>query len=112
MTQKRYHAFSEELKRRFGCRVQRISVDAGFSCPNRDGKVGSSGCIYCGGRGSGSFGILPELSVTEQLAHGKEIMTRKYKAQRFIAYFQPFSNTYAPVERLRAVYEEALAVKD
>ncbi len=112
MTQKRYQAFSEELKLRFGCRVQRISLDAGFTCPNRDGKVGSSGCIYCGGTGSGSFGIRPELTVTEQLAHGKEIMARKYKAQQFIAYFQPFSNTYAPVERLRAFYEEALAVKD
>ena len=112
MTQKRYNAFSEELKRRFGCRVHRISVDAGFTCPNRDGTVGSSGCIYCGGRGSGSFGIRPELSVAGQLEHGKEIMVRKYKAQQFIAYFQPYSNTYAPVARLRAIYEEALAVKD
>ncbi len=112
MTQKRYHAFSEELKRRFGCRVHRISVDAGFTCPNRDGTVGSSGCIYCGGRGSGSFGIRPELSVAEQLGHGKGIMARKYKAQKFIAYFQPYSNTYAPVARLRTIYEEALAVKD
>ncbi|KAF0220797.1 MAG: putative radical SAM [Geobacteraceae bacterium] len=112
MTEKRYNSFSEELKREFGCRVHRISVDAGFTCPNRDGTVGRSGCIYCGGEGSGSFGIARGLSVTEQIEHGKEVMVRKYKAQKFIAYFQPYSNTYAPVERLRLLYDEALAVRD
>jgi radical SAM protein (TIGR01212 family) len=112
LTEKRYNIFSEELKRVFGCRVQRISVDAGFSCPNRDGTVGSSGCIYCGGAGSGSFGIVRGATVREQLEHGKEVMVRKYKAQKFIAYFQPYSNTYAPLERLRALYDEALAVED
>ena len=112
MQEKRYKIFSEELKRVFGCRVQRISVDAGFSCPNRDGTVGSSGCIYCGGAGSGSFGIVRGASVSEQLEHGKEVMVRKYKAQKFIAYFQPYSNTYAPLERLRALYDEALKVED
>jgi hypothetical protein len=100
------------MKRVFGCRVHRISVDAGFTCPNRDGSVGSGGCIYCGGAGSGSFGIVPELSVARQIEHGKEIMTRKYKAGKFIAYFQPYSNTYAPVETLRRLYDEALAVPD
>jgi radical SAM protein (TIGR01212 family) len=112
LQEKRYKIFSEELKRVFGCRVQRISVDAGFSCPNRDGTVGSSGCIYCGGAGSGSFGIVRGASVSEQLEHGKEVMVRKYKAQKFIAYFQPYSNTYAPLERLRALYDEALKVED
>lgn len=112
MEKKRYKAFSEDLKRIFGCRVHRISVDAGFTCPNRDGSIGASGCIYCGGKGSGSFGIARELTVSGQLEHGKELMRRKYKAQRFIAYFQAYSNTYAPVERLRVVYDEALAVKD
>jgi len=109
---KRYNAFSEELKRVFGCRVQRISVDAGFSCPNRDGSLDSDGCIFCGGHGSGSHGILRNLSIAGQIEDGKEIMRRKYKAQRFIAYFQAYSNTYAPVGQLRALYTEALSVAD
>jgi radical SAM protein (TIGR01212 family) len=109
---KRYNAFSEELKRVFGCRVQRISVDAGLSCPNRDGSLGSEGCIFCGGHGSGSHGILRNLSIAGQIEDGKEIMRRKYKAQRFIAYFQAYSNTYAPVGQLRVLYTEALSVSD
>lgn len=112
MADKRYNAFSEELKRVFGCRVHRISVDAGFTCPNRDGTVGADGCIYCGGAGSGSFGIARGLPIAAQLEDGKEVMVRKYKAKKFIAYFQPYSNTYAPVQRLAALYDEALAVKD
>jgi len=109
---KLYNSFSEELKRLFGCKAQRISVDAGFTCPNRDGNLDISGCIFCGGSGSGSFGIRAELSITGQLEDGKEIMSRKYKAQKFMAYFQAYSNTYAPVERLREIYAEALSVKD
>lgn len=112
MNEKRYNAFSDELKRVFGCRVHRISVDAGLSCPNRDGSIGTGGCIYCGGEGSGSFGIARGLSVTEQLEDGKEVMERKYKAKKFIAYFQAFTNTYAPVERLARLYDEALSVRD
>jgi uncharacterized protein len=108
----RYNAFSEELKRMFGCRVQRLSVDAGFTCPNRDGTVGVDGCIFCGGKGSGSFGILHGAGVAGQLEHAKEVMVRKYKAALFIAYFQSYSNTYAPIERLKALYDEALAVPD
>jgi len=108
----RYNAFSEELKRVFDCRVQRLSVDAGFTCPNRDGSVGVQGCIFCGGKGSGSFGILQGAGVTGQLEHAKEVMVRKYKAALFIAYFQSFSNTYAPVEQLKGLYDEALAVPD
>ena len=108
----RYNAFSEELKRVFGCKVQRLSVDAGFTCPNRDGSVGTQGCIFCGGKGSGSYGILQGGGVAGQLEHAKEVMVRKYKAARFIAYFQSYSNTYAPVERLRALYDEALGVAD
>ena len=108
----RYKAFSEELKRVFGCRVQRLSVDAGFTCPNRDGSVGTQGCIFCGGKGSGSFGILHGAGVAEQLEHAKEVMVRKYKAAQFLAYFQSYSNTYAPVEHLTRLYDEALAVPD
>ncbi len=112
MNEKRYHPFSEELKKQFGCRVQRISIDAGFTCPNRDGTVGVGGCIFCSDRGSGSFGIAREMSIAAQLEHGKEVMTRKYKAQKFLAYFQPYSNTYAPPEQLKSSYDEALAVAD
>jgi radical SAM protein (TIGR01212 family) len=109
---KRYNSFSVELKRVFGCRVQRISVDAGFTCPNRDGLLDTEGCIFCGGSGSGAYSIRRDLSVAGQLEDGKEVMRRKYKAERFIAYFQAYSNTYAPVERLRACYAEALSVSD
>lgn len=112
MTAKRFNPFSEELKRQFGCRVHRISVDAGFSCPNRDGTLGTGGCIFCSDQGSGSYGIARDMGIAGQVEHGKEVMTRKYKAQKFIAYFQPYSNTYAPPAQLRAVYDEALAVSD
>jgi radical SAM protein (TIGR01212 family) len=112
MTVRRYNAFSDELKRTFGCRVHRVSLDAGFTCPNRDGSVGTDGCIFCGGAGSGSFGISRGEPVAAQLAEGKEVMARKYKAEKFLAYFQSYSNTYAPAERLKALYDEALAVPD
>jgi len=112
MKEKRYNQFSEELKRVFGCRVHRISVDAGFTCPNRDGSVGTAGCIFCSDRGSGSFGIARGESIADQLELGKEVMVRKYKAKKFIAYFQPYSNTYAPVATLRSLYDAALQVED
>lgn len=112
MNGKRYNRFSEELKRIFGCKVQRISVDAGFTCPNRDGSLDTEGCIFCGGSGSGSFGIRRDFEVAAQIEDGKEIMRRKYRASRFIAYFQAYSNTYAPLERLKALYAEALSVAD
>ena len=107
MEAKRYNAFSEELKRVFGCRVHRISIDAGFTCPNRDGTIATGGCIYCAETGSGSFGIARGLSVA-----GKEIMVRKYKAKKFIAYFQAYSNTYKSVDLLKKLYDDALSVKD
>lgn len=110
MEEKRYHLYSQHLKKQFGTRVQKISIDAGFGCPNRDGGRGGAGCIFCDPSGSGSVGIDRLLTVAAQLAAGKEIMQRKYKAQQFIAYFQPFSNTYAPLEELRHLYDEALAV--
>ena len=112
LNSKRYNAFSAELKRVFGCKVQRISIDAGFSCPNRDGTLDTEGCIFCGGQGSGSFGIRRDLHVAAQLEDGKEVMRRKYRAQKFIAYFQAYSNTYAPLEQLRSLFNEALTVTD
>ncbi|HEX9079421.1 MAG TPA: TIGR01212 family radical SAM protein [Desulfuromonadaceae bacterium] len=109
---KRYNAFSDELKRIFGCKVQRISLDAGFTCPNRDGTLDTEGCIFCGGHGSGSHGIRRDLGVAAQVEDGKEVMARKYRAGKFLAYFQAYSNTYAPVDRLRALFDEALSIPD
>ena len=109
---KRYNALSDELKRLFGCRVQRISVDAGFTCPNRDGTLDSNGCVFCGGHGSGSYGILRNLSLVDQIEDGKEVMRRKYKASRFIAFFKAYSNTYAPLDQLKSLYAEAHSVPE
>ncbi len=112
MSAKPYHLFSEHLKQRFGTRVHKISVDAGFGCPNRAGGRSGPGCLFCDPDGSGAVGIERQRSITEQLELGKEVMTRKYRAGKFMAYFQPFSNTLAPVERLKSLYDEALAVED
>ncbi len=109
---KRYSAFSDELKREFGCKVQRISVDAGLTCPNRDGSLDTDGCIFCGGHGSGSYGIRRDLDIVAQLEDGKEVMRRKYRARKFLGYFQAYSNTYAAVVRLRELFSEALTVPD
>lgn len=110
MSQKRYALFSEHLKGRFGGRVHKISVDAGFSCPNRGGTRDLPGCLFCDPGGSGAVGIDRGFPVSEQIERGKEVMTRKYRAGSFLAYFQPFSNTWAAPERLRELYDEALAV--
>lgn len=109
---KRYTAFSDELKRVFGCKVQRISVDARFTCPNRDGVLDTEGCIFCGGHGSGSYGIRRDLDIAAQLEDGKEVMRRKYRADKYIAYFQAYSNTYGTIEQLRGLFNQALAVPD
>lgn len=107
-----YLKFSDQLKSLFGCKVQRISVDAGMTCPNRDGTVGEGGCIFCGGYGSGSYGIKRNLNIAEQLEDGKEIMRRKYKAERFLAYFQAYTATYTSLEQLRTLFDHALCVAD
>lgn len=106
---KRYNAFSDELKRRFGQRVQRVSLDAGFTCPNRDGSAGYGGCSFCGERGAAAVGVPVTLSITEQVADGKRKMRQKYGAEKFLAYFQAYSNTYGDPQRLRRCYDEALA---
>ncbi len=111
MNTKAYNLFSSHLKQRFGSRVHKISIDAGFSCPNRGATRDQPGCLFCDPRGSGSVGIEESLPVAEQIEAGKEVMVRKYKAQHFLAYFQPFSNTFAPVDRLRSLYDEALDVE-
>ena len=112
MSGKRYTLFSTHLKEYFGCRVHKISVDAGFGCPNRGGGRSPDGCLFCDPGGSGATGIRRQVGVAAQLEAGKEVMSRKYKAGRYLAYFQPFSNTYAAVSRLRQLYDEALGVTD
>ena len=110
--EKRYLDFNTYLRNIFGCRVQKISLDAGLSCPNRDGTLSKEGCIYCNSKGSGTGAHTRGISISEQLEIGKNMLSRRYKAERFIAYFQSFTNTYATVKNLKALYEEALAIKD
>jgi len=109
---KRYNDLNTYLRDIFGCRVQKITVDAGLTCPNRDGTLSRGGCIYCNIRGSGTGAHAKGLSVTRQLINGKNSLSKRYKAKKFIAYFQSFSNTYAPLQDLQRLYEEALKVDD
>jgi radical SAM protein (TIGR01212 family) len=111
MNTSRYRDLNSALRERFGCRVQKISLDAGLTCPNRDGTVGVGGCIYCSPRGSGT-GLYHLYSIAEQLEIGKERLRRRYRAKKFIAYFQSFSNTYGRLDDLRRLYQEALSVKE
>ena len=108
----RYNDLNSYLRGIFGCRVQKISIDAGLSCPNRDGSISTGGCIYCNVRGSGTGAYAHGLSITDQLQRGKTSLAKRYKAKKFIAYFQSFSNTYASPATLERLYNEALAVED
>ncbi len=102
----------DELRRQFGCRVHKVPVHAGMTCPNRDGRLGAGGCIYCGPGGSQAAWSDPALSVSEQLRTGMAYARRRYKARKFVAYFQPFTNTYGPVEQLAAHWGAAAGEKD
>ncbi|HNQ18355.1 MAG TPA: TIGR01212 family radical SAM protein [Smithellaceae bacterium] len=107
---KRYYDLKSYWRNLFGCNVHKLQIDAGFTCPNRDGHVATGGCIYCDGRGSKlrQKGELP--SVSQQIQNGKKFY--KPHASKFVAYFQTFTNTYAPVEKLQILYDEALAQED
>ncbi len=108
---RRYNDLNTYFRTVFGCRVQKIALDAGLSCPNRDGTVSTGGCIYCNAKGSGTGAHSAGLSITEQLARGKKHLGKRYKANRFVAYFQSFTNTHAPLDVLKQLYDEALAVE-
>jgi radical SAM protein (TIGR01212 family) len=108
----RYTAFSAWLRQRFGERVQKIMVDAGLTCPNRDRTAGTGGCIYCNARGSGTGAFERGVSIRDQVIAGRNAVLRRYKARKYLVYFQSFSNTYAPVDRLRAIYDEAVNAVD
>ncbi len=108
-----YNDFGTWIRGRFpDFRVQKISIDAGFSCPNRDGKISSGGCTYCDNRTFNPSYCDRRKSVAEQLLEGKSFFSRKYPDMKYLAYFQAYTNTYAKVEELKAMYEEALRVDD
>ncbi len=103
-----FHAYAAYFKKYFGERVQKLSVDAGFTCPNRDGSKGSGGCTYCNNRAFNPSYCTPQKSIRRQLLEGMEFHQIRYKTKKYLAYFQAFSNTYAPLDILRRRYEEAL----
>lgn len=104
-----YKGFNDYCKERFGCKVYKLSLDAGFTCPNRDGTLDTRGCIFCSAYGGGEFAEGPCKSVSAQLERAKRRIRGKIKNGKFIAYFQSFTNTYAPVDTLRQLYQEAMA---
>ena len=107
---KRYRDFNSYLKEIFGERVQKIPLDAGLGCPNRDGTISNKGCIFCDQKGSGTGALIHKgLSIEEQIARAKNFMEKRYGARKYIAYFQSFTNTYAPISRLKDLYDQALA---
>lgn len=106
-----YRSLSDHYREKFGCKVYKLSIDAGFTCPNRDGTCGSGGCIFCSGRGSGDFAE-SGTDISGQLERAKARVEAKNKGGRYIAYFQAFTNTYAPVEKLRKLYYEAIAPEE
>jgi len=105
----RFNAFGPYLKRTFGTTVYKVNVDAGFTCPNRDGTVGTTGCIYCNNDSFRPSGCKSELSIKDQIRRGISYLSMRYKAGKYLVYFQPFTNTYAPVAELERLYREALA---
>lgn len=105
---KRYHSLNYFLRNKFGEKVFKISLDGGFSCPNRDGRISKGGCLFCSERGSGDFAGDRDFSIEKQFIEIKDMMNKKWKEGKYIAYFQAYTNTYAPVDELRRKYEEAL----
>mgnify|MGYP003290785728 CR=1 FL=1 len=110
-TNKRYYTLDYYYKKIFGEKVSKISLNGGFSCPNKDGTKGTGGCIYCSYSGSGDYAGNPNISLTDQFYQIKEIMDKKWKNDKYIAYFQANTNTYAPLCVLKAKYEEVLKIK-
>src|SRR5438105_13452224 len=102
--ERRYYAFSRFLRERFGGKVFRVTVDAGFTCPNVDGTVAVGGCVYCDNRSFSPNRRLPRTTVREQVRRGVALLAERYRADRFVAYFQAATNTYAPIEKLRRLY--------
>lgn len=106
----RYNKFGQYLKEKFGTIVYKVNVDAGFTCPNRDGTLGVTGCIYCNNDSFRPSKCKPELPLKQQIKNGINYLTSRYKARKFLVYFQPYTNTYASVEELFKLYSEALSI--
>ena len=111
-TEKRYNDFSSFIRRKFNTRVQKVSIDAGFTCPNKDGTKGVGGCTYCNNNTFNPDYCKPIKPIKQQINEGIEFFSKKYKTQKYLAYFQAFTNTYAPLADLKKMYEEALEHDD
>ena len=111
-TEKRYNDFSSFIRRKFNTRVQKVSIDAGFTCPNKDGTKGVGGCTYCNNNTFNPDYCKPIKPIKQQINEGIEFFSKKYKTQKYLAYFQAFTNTYAPLADLKKMYEEALDHED
>jgi radical SAM protein (TIGR01212 family) len=107
-----YTTLNAHYQQKFGCKVYKLAIDGGFTCPNRDGSIDTRGCVFCSASGGGEFAEKTCGSVTVQLERAKARVSAKNKGGKYIAYFQSFSNTYAPVSRLRQLYFEAIAPED
>lgn len=107
--EKPYHSLDYALKQQFGEKIYKLTLNAGCTCPNRDGTLGGRGCIFCSEGGSGEFAASPMLSITEQIEQGKALLSAKRPVQKYIAYFQAYTNTYGPIERLEQVFTEAIS---
>lgn len=104
----RYNSLNNYLRNKFGCKVYKLSISSGLSCPNRDGKLSTKGCIFCSNGGSGDFATSAALSVTEQIKQAKEKVSKKITNGKYIAYFQSFTNTYGDVDYLKKIFTEAI----
>ena len=110
--EKRYYSLDYYLKKTYGEKLYKISLNGGMTCPNRDGTLGRRGCIFCSAGGSGDFAESCHLSITEQIEHGKSKVSKKHTGSSYIAYFQAYTNTYASVEYLREIFTEAIIHPD
>lgn len=106
-----YKTLSQHYREKFGCKVYKLAIDGGFTCPNRDGTVGTGGCIFCSGAGSGDFAAHGE-NITQQLEKAKEKVAFKNKGGKYVAYFQSFTNTYGPIEKLERIFRQAMAPEE
>lgn len=113
MKPRRFNSYSAFLTGLFGSRVQKISIDAGFSCPNRDGKISTGGCTFCSNAAFNPSYCKPEKSIRQQIEEGIEFHQRRYRrVNKYLAYFQPYSNTYKPLEELKRIYQQALEISE
>ncbi len=106
-----YKTLSQHYREKFGCKVYKLAIDGGFTCPNRDGTVGTGGCIFCSGAGSGDFAAHGE-NITQQLEKAKEKVAFKNKGGKYVTYFQSFTNTYGPIEKLERIFRQAMAPEE